>query len=168
MSKLKYLVLLLPFLATPIFAEGVPPTEESLKQLLAVTEVRKLVDGMMNQMDGLMKNAVQQALQGKPVTPKEQKILDNMQGKTIALLRQELGWENLEPLYIRVYHDSFTQDEVDGMLAFYTSPPGAAVVKKMPVVMQKTMSEMQTRMGPLMQKLQKIQQESIDELKSAQ
>ena len=52
------------------------------------------------------------------------------------------------------------------MLAFYKTPTGRALIKKMPVVMQKSMTEMQKRMVPLMEKLHKIQQEALGELKN--
>ena len=116
-------------------------------------------------MDEMMKNAMQQALQGQTVTPKQQKIIDDMQTKTVAVLKEELNWESLEPLYIQIYSESFSQEEIDGMLAFYETPAGQALIKKMPVVMQKSMVEMQKRMGTLMQKLQKIQQDALGELK---
>ncbi len=69
-------------------------------------------------------------------------------------------------MYTRIYMESFTQDEVDGMLAFYATPAGQALIKKMPVAMQKTMEAMQQMMGPMMQKLQAIQSESIAELQA--
>ena len=103
MPASKYVVLLSIFLATHVFAVDSLPTEESIKQLLAITESRKLVDGMMNQMNGMMNDSLQQVLQGQPVTPKQQKILDNMQSKVITLLKQEYNWDYLEPLYIRIY-----------------------------------------------------------------
>ena len=166
MPASKYVVLLSIFLATHVFAVDSLPTEESIKQLLAITESRKLVDGMMNQMNGMMNDSLQQVLQGQPVTPKQQKILDNMQSKVITLLKQEYNWDYLEPLYIRIYRESFTQEEINGMLAFYKTPTGRALIKKMPVVMQKSMTEMQKRMVPLMEKLHKIQQEALGELKN--
>jgi hypothetical protein len=161
----KYLLLLLIFLATPAFAADTPPSEESIKRLLVVTNAKKIADDMMSQMDGGMRNAIKQALQGKTVTPDQQKVFDNMQNKIDDLLKQELNWESLEPLYIQIYRESFTQEEISGILAFYETPVGQALIKKMPIVMQKSMEDMQKRMGTLLPKLQKIQQETLAQLK---
>ncbi len=166
MQKLKYLILLLVSLASPAFAVDAVPSDESIRQLLEVTDARKLVEGMMNQMDGVMRNTMQQSLQGKTVTPEQQQIIDDMRSKTVALMKKELGWDNLEPIYLRIYRDSFTQEEIDGMLALYRTPAGQALVKKMPVVMQRSALEMQGRMETLMRELRKIQQESLRELKA--
>jgi hypothetical protein len=166
MRSLRLCVLALVIAGTPTFAADTRPSEASVRQLLAVTEARKLLDGMMMQLDGMMQNSMQQALKGQTITPGQQKILDGMQTKIVALLKQEMKWENLEAVYLRVYRDSFTQEEVDGMLAFYQTPSGKAVIRKMPVVMQKSMAEMQGRMGPLTEKLRGIQEETLAEIKA--
>jgi hypothetical protein len=167
-SKLKYLACLAVIFTLPAFAVDSRPSDASIRQLLAITQARKLVDGIMAQMDGMMKNTMQQAMHGHPVTPDQQKIIDGMQARTVALLRQELSWDNMEPMYIGLYSGIFTQEEVDGMLAFYKTPSGQAVIRKMPVLMQNTMAEVQKRMVPLMQKMQALEQETLAELKASQ
>ena len=76
------------------------------------------------------------------------------------------AWDKLEPMYFKVYRDTFTQEEVDGMLKFYKTAAGKAMITKMPMVMQRTMTEMQQMMGPIAQRLQKMETESIEELKA--
>ena len=51
------------------------------------------------------------------------------------------------------------------MLAFYGSPAGQTVIKKMPLVVQNTMTEMQKRMGPFLEKLIKMEEETIEQMK---
>lgn len=167
MLKSKHLLLLLTFFIAPVFnANAAVPSEQSIKQLLTVTDSRKLVDRMTGEMEGMMKGAMQQALKGQTISPKQQKIIDDMQSKTLAVLKQELNWDVLEPMYLKIYAESFTQEEIDGILAFYATPAGQALIQKMPSVMQKSTEEMQKRMASLMQKLQKIQQDAQTELKA--
>lgn len=147
-------------------AAGNPPSEASIKQLLETAQAHKTVDAVMVQMDALMKQAVQQATQGRPVPPKVQGDIDKRQAEVMAGLKEMLVWSKLEPLYIRVYQKSFTQQEVDGMIGFYKTPAGQAVMSKMPVVMQNTMNEMQQMMGPMMQKIRQMQQEVVAEMKA--
>lgn len=166
MSMPKYLFIALFVVSCPIYAAGAPPTDESVKQLLVATEAPKLVDSISQQMDEMMKSSIQRSLQGQTLTPKQQQIIDNMQSKIIALVNQEMNWNKLEGIYLRVYRSTFTQEEIDGMLAFYKTPAGQSMVKKLPKVMQQTMLEVQKSMGPLSQKLQKIQQDTLSELKA--
>ena len=53
-----------------------PPSEASIKQLLEVTQARKLVDSIMSQMDNLMQQAVAQAAQGRDIPESVQKEID--------------------------------------------------------------------------------------------
>ena len=142
------------------------PSEESVKTLLEVSEVRKTVDGILDQSDGIMKTSFQNAFKGKALTPDQQKICDASMIKVQDMLRQELSWDSLEPMYVRIYSDSLTQSEVDGMIAFYRTPAGHAYVEKMPIMMRNTMKEMQARMGPMSERIQKITQETAAELKA--
>jgi uncharacterized protein len=143
-----------------------PPSEESIKQLLEVAQAHKLIDSVMTQMDLLMTQSIQQATQGQEIPPKMQKEIDKRQAEVVGLMKELLDWKKLEPMYVRIYQKSFSQQEVDGMIAFYKTPAGQAVIGKMPAVMQNTMDEMQQMMGPVMQKMQRIQQDIVTEMKA--
>lgn len=150
------------------FAAEAPASAESIREVLKVTDAKGLIDKMWPQIDATMAAAMQQALKGKKVSPQQQETLSKMQAKMIASMKEDLSWENLEPMYVEIYQKSFTQTELDGMLAFYKSPAGAAVVKKMPIVMQETMIAMRQKLGPMMQKMQRTVQESASEIQKEQ
>jgi hypothetical protein len=140
-------------------------SEASINELLAVTKARKLIDDMLPQLQGMMKNAMQQTLQGQPPTKEQQAILDKFLNNVTATYAKEMSWEKMQPIYVRVYRTSFTQSEIDSMLAFYKSPGGRAVTDKMPVVMRNTMTEMQSMMGPMMKGLQADAEKMARELR---
>ena len=93
-------------------------------------------------------------------------MIDQSRNEMMAILRDELAWDKLEPMYIQIYQQSLTQEEVSGMVAFYKTPLGQAVIKKMPGVMQTTMSEMQKRMGPLLRRMQQKQRELMAQIQA--
>jgi hypothetical protein len=135
------------------------PTEASVKQLLEVAQAHKLVDSVMKQMDILMLQAIAQATRGQPVSEKVQNDIDQHRNEMTSLMKESLDWKKLEPIYVRIYQKSFTQAEVDGMIAFYKTPAGQAMIGKMPAVMQNSIDEMQQLMGPVMDQIQKTQQD---------
>jgi hypothetical protein len=147
-------------------AAGSPPSEASVKQLLEIAQAHKVVDNVMGQIDAFMKNALKQATQGQPVSARVQKDIERRQTELITILKEELAWDKLEQLYVRVYQKTFDQQEVDGMVAFYKTSTGQALLNKMPLVMQNTMTEMQQRTGPMMQRIQRMQQEVVAEIKA--
>ena len=77
-----------------------------------------------------------------------------------------MQWSALEPRFIEIYQASFTQAEVDGMLAFYRSPAGQAVIAKMPGAMQRTMVVMQELMNGMMPRLRELRAQALDRLKA--
>jgi hypothetical protein len=173
---IKRILLLLSLCGTVVNAADSPspgsgatsdmPSEASIKQLLETAQVHKLLDSVMTQMDTMLQQTIRQVTQGRKVPPKIQKDIDQRQAEMMAMLKDMLDWKKLEPMYVRVYQKSFTQQEVDGMIAFYRTPAGQAVITKMPVVMQNTMNEMQEMMTPVIQKMQKMQQDVTAELKA--
>lgn len=150
----------------PASSPAAPASEAAIKQLLELAQARKLVDSVMKQMDLLMLQTIQQATQGQQIPPKIQKDIDKRQAEVVAMLKNLLDWAKLEPMYIRIYQKTFSQQEVDGMIGFYKTPAGQAVVSKMPRAMQNTMDEMQQMMAPVMQSMQRMQQDVIAELKT--
>ena len=140
------------------------PSEESIRDLLEITDTRRVLDSMMAQMDVAMKNAMAQASKGKPASPELNAIIDRVQTKTIKMLNEELDWSILGPIYISVYQDHFSQEEVDGMLGFYKTPVGKAVIRKLPAVIEQSMLAVQNRMGPMLKKAELIQKEAMREM----
>jgi uncharacterized protein len=143
-----------------------PPSEASIKQLLEIAQAHKLADSVMAQMDNLMQQSIAEATHGKTIPPKVQKDIDQRRAEMVAMMKELLDWTRLEPMYLRIYQKTFSQQEVDGMIAFYKTPAGQAVISKMPAAMQNTMDEMQQLMGPVMQKMQKMQQDVVAEMKA--
>ena len=164
---MKRLLLSLALVCSTAFAAGTQPTEASVKELLALSDVPKVIDAVMGQVDGMMQQMIAQATQGQTVTPAQQAAIDKYVAKSKGIMAEELTWAKLEPVYVRIYTASLTQEEVNGIVAFYKTPAGKAMVSKMPVLMQKTMDELPTLMGPMMQKVQAAAQEFATELKSA-
>lgn len=141
------------------FSAENPPSETSVKQLLEVSQVHKILDDTMKQIDAMVTQTMEQLTRGQPMTPKIQKDIDQGREETKALVKEMLDWNKLEPMYIRIYQKSFTQQEIDSLIAMYKTPGGQALLSKMPVVMQNSMAEMQQLMQPLLERVQHKQQE---------
>ncbi|MDD2685663.1 MAG: DUF2059 domain-containing protein [Gallionella sp.] len=165
MHILRHILIVLLFCSTAAMAA--PANESSVRELLTITQTQKLIESIQVQMDAQLNHAMRQALQGKKLLPGQQQALTNMHNKVVKLVHETLSWEKLEPMYLRLYQETFTEDEVLGMLSFYKTPAGQAVIIKMPSVVQKTMIEVQAVSSSLAPQLQKIQQDFLAELTAA-
>lgn len=68
---------------------------------------------------------------------------------------------------VDAYRRSLSQDEVNGMIAFYESSAGQAVVRKMPLIQQNMLTLMQERMKVLMPKIVEVQKEVVARVQAA-
>ena len=143
-----------------------PPTEASIKQMLEVMQTHKMLEAMQAQMVMFMKQGMLQATQGEQVTPAIQKDIDRRQAEMLSMFPESLNWEKLVPVYVRIYQKAFTQGELTGMISFYKTPPGQAMIAKMPLVAQTTLGEVQQMMQPVMLKIRQQQQEVVTEIKA--
>jgi hypothetical protein len=143
-----------------------PASEASIKQLLEVMKVHQSIENVEAQMDGFIKNTMAQATQGQPVSPKVQQEIDHTRSETMSTIKEILTWDKLEPMYVRIYQKSLNQQDVDGMIGFYKTPAGQAVINKLPLVMQNTLAEVQQMMKPVMEKLAQRQQAVVAEIQA--
>jgi uncharacterized protein len=149
-------------------ANNAPASDASIREFLELTNAQQLIAAMKGQMAAMMNAATQNAIKGQTVTPARQEILDRMSAQMSAVITDMLSWDALLPIYMRTYRDSFTQDEIDGVIKFYKSAAGQAYVKKQPLVMQNVMREMQDFVKPVQDKMLAIQRQSMQELKDLQ
>lgn len=160
-------LLLAILLATqPVMAAEVPASEQSIRQLMEVTQARQLLDSSLAQIDQVMQKSMQQALAGNELNAEQQRAMTDMRSRVVALFKDEMKWETLEPMFVEIYRNSLSQKDVDGMLAFYRTETGQAVINKMPLVMQNTMTAMQARMAAMGPRLQQLQAETVEQMKA--
>lgn len=150
---MRRLLILAAFVLT-FGAHAEPASRESIEKLLDLARTESMMDSMYGNVEQMMRQGMQQSVQGKPISAEQQRFLDAVPAKFVAIIREELAWTKMKALYVQVYRDTFEQEEIDGLIAFYASPAGQAFINKMPAVMQRTMTLMQSTMqslGPRMQ-----------------
>lgn len=164
---MKKLLLAALLIATvPAFAET-PPSAASIRELVTLTDVRKMMDTAYGQMDGMMAQAMKQALGDATATPAQEALIEEFKQKSVELVRTQLGWEKMEPAYLDLYAKTFSQSEVDGMLAFYKSEAGRAVLAKTPKLMTNMTQMMMVQMQSFMPALQKLVAEYQQKVRDA-
>jgi len=165
MNALRNILIVALFYSVTALAE--PASDRSIKQLLDVTHVRDISAGTLSQLNSINDNIITQALQGKTLTPEHQRSIANMKYRMLAVIQDEMAWEKLEPMYLRLYRESFTEEEIVSMLSFYKTSAGRALIRKMPVLMQNTMLEIQKTLSRLNPQLLQIREEYLTEIKAA-
>lgn len=148
-------------------ALAVEPTDPSIEKLLTLTKAESLMDTLYANMEQGMRQGMLQAAAGKPLTDEQRRVIESVPKKFAEVMREELNWASLKPMYVKIYKESFDQEDVDGLIAFYGSKAGQAYVNKMPGAMQKSMAFVQERMKPLVGKMAEAMKAAIAEAKLA-
>lgn len=151
-------------LQRPASGPAGPPSTESLRKLFATMHTSGLLDNMLKQIDAMARNQLTQRLAGKALNDAQRKIVQDAQAQAQALVRAQLSWDKLEPMILQVYRDNLTQREVDGMLKFYESESGRAVIDKLPLITQGMLANMQTSLKDLMPKIEALQRHTAAQL----
>jgi hypothetical protein len=165
--KLVVTVVFAVFASQAAPAQDAKPSEASIRQLFEVMHSSKLLDAYVTQIDATVRASMQQAFAGQQPTPKQQKIMDELGRNIASLVKEELNWATFEPMMIEVYRNTFSQLEVDGMLTFYRSEAGQAVIAKLPAAMQQTMTSMQSHVKTLTPKIVQLERDMAAQLKAA-
>ena len=162
------LIICLPALAQNSIpsASDPKPSDASVRRLLELMGARKIVDDVPRQVDSVMVGMLQNMLQGREIPHEQQQLIDAMRANMTKLMRDEFNWDTMQPIYLQVYRDTFSQAEVNSMIAFYGSPTGQAVAKKLPLALQNTMTIMQQRTAALMPKIQQMVRDTAEQIRA--
>lgn len=152
-------------LVMPLCCPAAPPSAASVEELLEVSGAESSVSTMYTIMEDSMRAGVQQAVAGKDLTPQQQAAVERIPARMMGVMREEMAWAKLKPMFVQVYQETLTQADVDGLVAFYRTPAGRAMIEKMPAVMQRSATIMQGQMPAMIEKLQAVMAE---ELRAAQ
>jgi hypothetical protein len=129
-------------------------------------------DELMQQQLGALKDRVNELASqqsGMPnMTPAQKALTDaylkNVQGATA----DEVGWDKLRPVVIQAYADTYTEADLDGIIAFYKTPAGQAIVAKTPEIATKTSTLVQDKIKELQPKLAQMTEDYVTKMKATE
>src|SRR5689334_18485071 len=125
--------------------------EGKVERILDVTNAKAAQEQMLAQVKQM---AVQQM--NANLSADQQAKAADYQNRMFAIISSKMSWDKVRPIIVKIWGDTFNDQELDGMLAFYESSAGKAMVQKMPTVMTKMMQQVQTIMGDLQPEIDKM------------
>lgn len=121
------------------------------------------MDTMMDQLLSGVKKQVQQITESMPgtdqATPEQKKQITDFQQRVMDVVSQKIGWKALEPDFINLYASTYTEEELDGIVAFYKSPIGQKMIEKTPELTAKSTQITQQKMSELQPVLSQMVQD---------
>ncbi len=140
-------------LLLPALAWAAPPTDAQVERLLKASRAQGMLDAVMPQMEALQRQQFQQLATDRRLTPAQQAEAARIQARTTQIMRESLSWEQMLPLYIDAYQQTFTADDVKALTRFYESAAGKSLLDKTPALMQNLTRAMQQKIEPMLDAL---------------
>jgi hypothetical protein len=158
-----------PFLACAVLwmLGPVPAHADDASKMAKIEEMLQLThaDRIVGQMLAQMQPAMAAQLKKMNLPEDSQAMAEEVQKKLMEWMAGKLSWEKLKPIYIKVYMDTFSEEEIAGVLEFYKTPAGQALLNKMPQLIQKTITLTQQMMGDMIPELNKMTEEIVSKYK---
>jgi hypothetical protein len=107
----------------PMLRADAASKQAVVKELINVMQMPELMDRTINQMLDL------QIQQNPQLAPYRDVML--------KFFRKYLSWEAVEPDMIKLYTDTFTEDELKAIVQFYQTPAGQKAIKTLPELMSR-------------------------------
>jgi uncharacterized protein len=106
-----------------------------------------------------MRSQTVQELLTPKLTPNQQQKLDEFTTKVTQVTNGALSWASLEPDYARLYDNTYSEEQIDDLIAFYKSPTGQAMVEKTPILAHQAAEITQQHMAAAMPQIKELLRE---------
>jgi hypothetical protein len=152
-------ILLCAMLIVPALARADDAERKQLaEKLLLLTDIQRNTEKSFDMIKQMIAQQAQQAAarSGKAATGAQAAESNDM----MDMVLKEFSWDKMKDDYIAIYAETFNEEELKGVIAFYESPTGKKFTEKQPELIQRSMMLSQKKMAEIMPKLQALQQTS--------
>jgi hypothetical protein len=143
-----------------------PAKHAAIEELLSLMKVDQTIEQMLPQAQRMIAQAMESSLPAEVRDSQDKaKSVAELQNRVFDFMKERLTYANLKPDYVRLYDETFSAEEIAGILAFYKTPAGQAYVAKLPVLSAKSIELAQRMLTNLIPEVQKITMTWTEEMK---
>lgn len=155
MKRLAFLLCLL--VCVPITAHADDASKRvKVQEMLELLHIDRTMDQLMNMMEQQAVAATNAKLSTQGASADQKARVDAFQKQLFDFIASQIGWKGMQTEYVDMYSQTFTEDEIDGMLAFYKSPAGVAIIAKTPELTSKAGLVVSKKMLTLKPEIEKM------------
>ncbi len=138
-AGMKWVAGLLLAAAIPMGARADEATKrEKLHEMFRLARIDQTMALMFAAQERQLPQMVRKLLPTGQMTEAQQADLDAFVLKVHRILVQAASWDKMEPQFTDIYASVYSEQEVDGLIAFYKSPAGVEMVAKQPEIVEKS------------------------------
>jgi hypothetical protein len=136
--------------------------EAKAERLLELVRAEAMVEESINSIETqLLSNGVL-ALEGRNVTPEQRERFIAAQQRMLTTLQENLSWDRMRKIYVQLYSEVYSEEEMDQIIAFLSTPAGQSMINKMPLLMQRAQELTRAELNKTLPAAQRQLREDID------
>ena len=150
---------------TPIHAQDAaatppPGTNATIlaDELVNLLHLEKTANSMRANLESATAALSGNAMKG--VSPDARVQAEKQSSRTLDIIFSAMSWDKMKPVYVSVYAETFTPEELRAMIAFYKTDVGQKWLEKQPqvqaAIMQKSMVFMRGIQGKIMESIKNV------------
>ena len=150
--------------AAPGLVADAASKDAKIEQFLTLIKANTIQDQIYAQLAGQIDRATKSLAQqaGIPV-PEQPSAVADLQSRMTAEMHEYMSWDKLKPAMIEAYRNTYSEEELDGLLAFFKSPVGQAYIAKSPQIATRSREAAEARVKTLADKFQAMGKEWSDQ-----
>jgi hypothetical protein len=138
--------------------------DKKIDEFLTLIKANTLQDQIYNQLEGQIDRATLGLAQQAGIPgPEQRSATADLQAKMIAAMKESLNWDQLKVGMIEAYRNTYSEEELDGMLAFFKSPVGQTYLTKSPTIAAKSRELAEAKVKDLAVRFQAMGKEWSDQ-----
>lgn len=145
------------------------PTAEQLAKLFEVMRLRAQMQSMRQIVPSMVQQQIKSAMQqtesnlpaGSKLTPEQREGMEKVMRKYVGKAMDLYPADEMQSDMIGIYQRHLSRDDVDGMIAFYSSAAGQHLLDAQPVIAQEYMPLV---MGKVAERSQVMMKEMMNEM----
>ena len=134
MKKVYMVIAVLIFTFMPIVRAEENVNRKLAEELLTLTNTKGNIERMVESMKQMQISQIKKLALSTGNADKAQALTERI----MDVVTKEMSWDNLKDDYIAIYADTFTEDELKGLIAFYEGPLGQKLISKTPDLMKRS------------------------------
>lgn len=145
MKRLFIFVLALTVLTPRVARADDASKQKKIVELFALTRIEESVQLQRESMIAHARKLVTTIATDTGFSELEKQHTKNFLDAVVELAAHEYDWATVKPEFIKLYMSVYTEDELDGILTFYHSRAGQAILNKIPALNEGRLKIMQDR-----------------------
>ena len=137
------------------FCFAAPASDQQVQQLLKIMNLNQLMQNTIQQirpqLDQQAYVTIQSVVGHEELSPQEQIVANELSDKLYQQSLRSISWEQMQPIYQKIYKDVYSSEEIQAQINFYSSPVGQSILAKAPLATQESMKIINSRLTKNMQ-----------------